>query len=213
MPEHEYMQTDVQALGLMALGLGRVNRATYHEDGQRPETVTDHTVMLGLVACAFAARYLPDLDLGKIAQYALVHDLPEVYAGDTPTLHVLSENEKQAKKDREVKAALRIADETTGLPWVIDTMTDYEAQDEGDPEARYVRAIDKLLPKITHVANGYVTITEQGMGYHALSERYAIQHDELMAYVGEVQFEPLFQLREELVECVLDMMWKAGEAS
>lgn len=62
----------VVELGRLALQFGRVNRITYHPDGHRPETDTDHTVMLGLIACAFAASHMPDLDRGVIAAYALV---------------------------------------------------------------------------------------------------------------------------------------------
>ena len=36
----------------LILRFGRVNRATYHPDGERPESDTDHTVMLGILACA-----------------------------------------------------------------------------------------------------------------------------------------------------------------
>jgi 5'-deoxynucleotidase YfbR-like HD superfamily hydrolase len=63
--------------------------------------------MLGLIACAFAAAHLPDLDVGLIAQYALVHDLVEVYAGDTPTLRPLSAAAKARKRQREHHAYQR----------------------------------------------------------------------------------------------------------
>jgi len=79
---------DVVRLGQLALAFGRVNRITRHEDGTTPESDTDHTVMLGLIACALAERWYPHLDRGLVAQYALVHDLVEVYAGDTPTLAI-----------------------------------------------------------------------------------------------------------------------------
>ncbi len=45
-------------LGRMALAFGRIDRITFYEDGGTPESDSDHTVMLGLVACAFAARHL-----------------------------------------------------------------------------------------------------------------------------------------------------------
>jgi putative hydrolase of HD superfamily len=199
-PPHP-LAPDVVTVGTMALAFGRVDRITYHPDGQRLESDTDHTVMLGLVACAFAQRYLPELDLGWIAQYALVHDLPEVYAGDTPTLRIDADG-RAAKKAREEAAMWRIHRETTGLPWVSDVLECYEQQSESDPEARYVRAMDKLLPKITHLLNGCVTIREhQRMSRSELIARYEEQYAELMAYAAE--FPPLFALRAELVEAVL----------
>jgi hypothetical protein len=119
----------VIALGRLALRFGRVNRITYHDDGVTPESDTDHTVMLGLIACAFAAAHLPQLDLGLIAQYALVHDLVEVYAGDTPTLHPLSAQAKAAKLQREHDAWTRLHTEfDRTLPWVPDLIAGYEAR-------------------------------------------------------------------------------------
>jgi putative hydrolase of HD superfamily len=193
---------DVEAvidLGRLALAFGRVDRITYHEDGVTPESDTDHTVMLGLVACAFAARHLPDLDLGKVAQYALVHDLVEVYAGDTPTLRI-SADEKAAKRGRERLALERIEREfALRLPWLPDTIHRYERQ--GDPEARYVKSLDKLLPKITHVLNGGVTLHQQAMGHEELGARYAAQGLELAGYAAD--FPPLLKLRTALVRQVL----------
>jgi putative hydrolase of HD superfamily len=67
-------------LARLALAFGRVDRtAVYLPDQTTPESDTDHTVMLGWAACAIAATWFPQLDLGLVAQFALVHDAPEVY--------------------------------------------------------------------------------------------------------------------------------------
>ena len=194
-------------LGRMALEFGRVNRITCHEDGTTLESDTDHTVMLGLVACAFAERYLPALDRGKIAQYALVHDLPEVYAGDTPTLRALSGDAKKEKAQREADAMGRIMAEMAELPWVGLTLAHYE--DRVDDEARYVKAMDKLLPKITHILNDCATPIADGMSFDDLAHRYAIQVDEIRAYAAD--FGPLWDLRFALIEMVMTKMPLAME--
>lgn len=189
----------VIALGQLSLAFGRVNRITFHEDGTIPESDTDHTVMLGLVACAFASKHLPRLDVGLIAQYALVHDLVEVYAGDTPTLRIDADG-REDKKRRERDAYLRI-DGQFGetLPWVPALIAEYEARTT--PEARYVKALDKLLPKITHLLNGAVTIRNQGMSRDELAARYTAQVAELREYASD--FPELFELRADLVALVL----------
>ena len=74
----ETIAADALSLAKLLLQFGRTNRITYHEDGVTPESDTDHTVMLGVMACAFAARYAPHLNNGKIAQFAFIHDLVEV---------------------------------------------------------------------------------------------------------------------------------------
>lgn len=188
----------VIALGQLALDFGRVNRITYHQDGATPESDTDHTVMLGLVACALA--HGTDLDVGLVAQYALVHDLVEVYAGDTATLRALSGDAKADKKAREQAAYCRIFNEfDRAFPWLADTIANYEHQE--DREARFVRALDKLLPKITHLGNGCATLHEQGMAFDQLTARYDLQEQELMAYAAE--FPIIFELRADLVGRVL----------
>lgn len=135
-------------LARIALAFGRVERVTRHEDGARPETDTDHTVMLGLVACELAPAHL---DRAKLAAFALVHDLAEVYAGDTPTL-VISPEALAAKRAREDAARARLADELGDGSWITEHLAIYEAQEE--PEARFVRLLDKVLPKLTHAFNG-----------------------------------------------------------
>ncbi len=52
------MADDMKALADSMVGLARLsltfgqdNRITYHPDGKTPESDTDHTVMLGIIAC------------------------------------------------------------------------------------------------------------------------------------------------------------------
>jgi 5'-deoxynucleotidase YfbR-like HD superfamily hydrolase len=196
------MSRAVIDLGRLSLAFARVDRISYHEDGATPESDTDHTVMLGLVACAFGAQHLPDLDLGLVAQYALVHDLVEVYAGDTPTLRITAD-QQASKHAREQAALARIEREFADtLPWVPLMIRSYEQREQ--PEARYVKALDKLLPKITHVLNDRQTIREQGMGRAELLARYDRQLEELQGYAAD--FPPLFELRAELIALVVGEM-------
>jgi putative hydrolase of HD superfamily len=188
------------ALGGLSLDFGRVDRITRHQDGLTPESDTDHTVMLGLIACALADQHFPDLNIGMIAQYALVHDLVEVYAGDTPTLRMPTDDAKAEKQRREHEAYGRICREFgKTLPWLRILIGGYEAR--ATPEARFVKALDKLLPKITHILNGAATIHKQGMSATELAERYETQIGELQAYAAD--FPELFELRAVLVDRVL----------
>jgi len=115
--------------------------------------------MLGIVACALASELRPDLDVGLIAQYAFIHDLVEVYAGDTVTLGI-SETEKQEKNRREAEAFERIKNEFGSFPWLIMTIEDYEKL--STTEARFVKGVDKIMPTITHILNNGQLIKERG---------------------------------------------------
>lgn len=89
-------------IGRLALVLGATDRtACWHPDGQQRESVADHTVMLGWVAPALAAKLYPGrLDAALVAEYALIHDMPEVHVGDTPTLRI-DDAGRAAKAERE----------------------------------------------------------------------------------------------------------------
>lgn len=186
-------------LGHLALKFGRVDRITFHPDGVTPESDTDHTVMLGLVACALASG--TGLDVGLVAQYALVHDLVEVYAGDTNTLGDLTDAAKADKKTREHAALRRIKAEFGGAMWWMPGMLiNYENQIT--PEARYVRAVDKLMPKITHILNGCATLHQQGVDPDRQWARYVAQREEIRGYAAEWPF--LLELHADLVGRVMD---------
>lgn len=207
------MVIPVVELGEVALDFGLVHRITRHKDvGGQPgsyESDTTHTVMLGLVACALAARWYPDaLDVGLVAQYALVHDLVEVYAGDTNTLKMPNVVEKEAKASREYRAYVRLAGKFGAeLPWVHHRISAYESR--ARPEARFVKGVDKLLPKLTHILNGARTVREQGMDAEALAARYAVQEVEMAEYASE--FPELMKLRELLVDMCLEVMQRAAD--
>lgn len=189
---------DVVRLGQIALAFGRVNRITRHEDGVTPESDTTHTVMLGLIACALAERWYPHLNRGLVAEYALVHDLVEVHAGDTPTLSIDAAG-AAAKEHREQQAAQRLEEEFIGsLPWVPLMIAAYE--DRATPEARFVRAVDKALPKITHRLNGNATLIAQGITRAELQDSWNRQAVALTGYASD--FPELLSLCADLVAAV-----------
>lgn len=187
----------VSDLGLLTLRFGQVPRKTYYPDGVTPESDTDHTVMLGLIACGLADRFYPGLlDAGLVAQFALVHDLPEVHVGDTGTLRLPTSAMAEAKKRAEAEAsALISAQFQPELPWVGWTLDTYERQEL--LAARFVRLVDKMLPKLLHVANGCVSPIEQGMTPDELEARYEAQYAELLGYGSD--FPEMLDLYQELV--------------
>ena len=198
-------------LAQLCLRFGRVERVTYHEDGKRLETDTDHTVMLAVIACAFAERInaedarFPRYDVGLVAQFAIVHDLVEAYAGDTNTLDSTG-GATRTKEAREAAALARIRSEfAADFPWLTDTIDEYESLIS--PEARFVKALDKVLPKITHLLNGGATLRQHGVdasnidavnGSQVAKMRvtYAADQPAVMALYADVHA----RLREALVK-------------
>ena len=181
-------------LGRLLLAFGLVNRATHHPDGVTLESDTDHTVMLGIMAPAFAERFVPNLDRGLIAQYALVHDLVEVYASDTPTFGLMDDAHLKDKDAREAAALIRIKNEFGAtFPWIPETIEAYESL--ATPEARYVKVFDKVLPKIVHILNRGVTVRSLGGTYQSTKDFHAYQLAKLAGSYGSDQSEAIEMLR------------------
>lgn len=177
----------VADLARLAMEFGEINRGTFKTDALTPESDTDHTVMLALIATAFAERYIPRLDLGKVTQFALIHDLVEVYAGDTPTLKI-SDQDRAAKEAREQEALARIdAEFRAALPWIPRTIHEYESLKS--PEARYVKTLDKLMPKMTHILNDSQLLRKHGFDHDSLQEHFDIQKTTMESTYGHDQPE------------------------
>jgi 5'-deoxynucleotidase YfbR-like HD superfamily hydrolase len=193
----------VTRLAGYALAFGRIDRtACLHPDRITPESDSDHTVMLGWIAPAVADRYFPELDAGLVAEFSLVHDAVEVFAGDTPTLRI-DEDGRAAKAARERVAADRwhseFSESLPRMPWMIDR---YERQRE--PEARFVRALDKVMPKLVHVQNGCADLAQYGMTADELQVTLDKQRADIAAYAGE--FGALMDLRDETAARIVAML-------
>lgn len=201
---------ELEYLAGLALNLGTTERVTRHSDGKTPETVTTHTTMLGLVATAIASEYArySGLDVGKVAQYALVHDLVEAQIGDTQTL-VATDEDLNAKALRERVAANALHAEFTALPWVMDTWEAYERRE--DAESVLVWIVDKALPKLLHLRNRGVTYRNLGMSAVDVRERYERQRQQVRGYLqtwGGLRgvgawYEHLLDLEYEMTDRVL----------
>ena len=181
----------------------------YHPDGQRRETDTTHTVMLTWVACALAER-IEGLNIGVVAVLAAVHDLPEVHAGDVPTLRTLSSGDKEAKAAREALAIDLLELEYEDLPWFPRILRVYEKQELR--EARFVKAVDKLLPKAVVLQEASLrSIRESGMtaaehDYHMGPD--GPQAEDLASYAAE--WPLVLETRNVLVRRLTEAMKAAG---
>lgn len=113
-------------------------------EGGRYENDAEHSWSVALLAAALAPHIDSGLDVGKICQFAIVHDLVEVHAGDTSNF---ADEATKATKDKREKAAMHALEkDLTALPWIAATIKEYE--DQTSIEAQFVKSVDKLLPLI-----------------------------------------------------------------
>lgn len=172
---------ELLAVTELTLQFGRVNRATLHPDGIRPESDTDHTVMLALVCLTTSSHLALYLNPSRILLFALVHDLPEAYCGDTNTL-CISADDRALKAEREVEALLELRKKLpqSFIPKAIDA---YEMQDV--PESRFVKLVDKIMPKLTHQLNGCEAFFKLGKSAADIKAAHTAQYDDLHKKYGE----------------------------
>ena len=121
----------------------------YVDEGlTKSENDAEHSFSMAMTAW-FIASHFPKLDQAKIVQYALVHDLLEVYAGDTP---VFGDKKVLASKvEREAKAVKQLAKVWADFPEMNQAIQDYENQ--VNEEAKFVFALDKIMPIILNIVS------------------------------------------------------------
>lgn len=155
-----------ERLAAVILRLGRVQRITEDADGHT-ESDTTHSVMLALACGAIAQE--TGMRIDRVVGLALIHDIAEAYAGDTPTLQHLTPEQASDKRAREAAGLARVRVELATLPWVIGLIDEYEMQET--PEARFVRVFDKATPKWTHTLNACAVPRREGMSREDLEAR------------------------------------------
>jgi putative hydrolase of HD superfamily len=184
-----------------ALIFGEVKRtAVKHADGVTPESDAEHTVMLAWIAPTIAARFFPELNPHLVCSFAAVHDMPEVYAGDTPTLRITPEQRRaKAKREAEGVSMLHTA-LIDSMPWLIDMVLRYEAQRL--PEARFVKALDKFMPKLVHLLDKGAGLREHQVTRTEFRVMAVEQRQSMASYVGD--FPALLDLHAALCDQVLN---------
>lgn len=193
-------------VGKMILDFALVNRVTLHEDGVRPESDTDHTVMLSVCACALAdSLYKNKLDIGKVAQFAIVHDLVEVHVGDTNTINLSKEG--RANKDKKENESLKKIEEQFKdiYPWIHTTIMQYELRDT--PEARFVKTLDKAMSKITNTLNKGSAIKKLGTTHEEIKQHFINQTEEYRAKYGK-EFPELIDIIDDLMNHMLRTIYE-----
>ena len=123
-----------------------VTRAGYLCTGERHENSAEHSWHLALGLVTLARELDLPLDLPKALTMALIHDLCEIDAGDTPVY-----SQRADQHQAEARGVARLAG--FGLkfgPELQALWQEYEAQESR--EARWVKVLDRLLPFLSNLA-------------------------------------------------------------
>lgn len=168
-----------------------IARKTY-VSSLRHESDAEHAWHLAMFLILFEKDLPSGLDKEKMLKMALMHDLVEVYAGDT---FAFDEEGKKDKHAREKKAA----EDLFGLlpedmqKQFHDLFNEFEAKET--KESKIVQSFDKLQPIIQNLCTEGKTWKENEIGYEQIDnyKRNLMTHE-----------PSIFSLYETLMEEVYD---------
>jgi putative hydrolase of HD superfamily len=166
----------------MTQKLAEVKRSQHYQKSDRLENDLEHGYQLTMLA-RMVIDYL-NLELNKdlVIKYALVHDMMEVYAGDT----LFTSKDVENKQEREEKAVLQLESEfeKTDMRAYI-----HEYHEKANDEAKFVYALDKLIPEYN------IFLGDRNVYKHFNISREALAQHMRKAYI----FEPLKPLTDDLI--------------
>lgn len=114
-------------------------------DGSRRENDAEHSWHLAMLAMILEEYSAEKVDIERVLKIALIHDLIEVYAGDTFAYDAKGNEDKH---EREIQAAEKLfgmLDPVQGAG-IRELWDEFEAMETA--ESRYANAIDRIQPLI-----------------------------------------------------------------
>ena len=137
----------VAAFLIDAERLKLVERRAYVSNLSRRENSAEHSWHLALGLITLARELDLDIDLPRALTMALVHDLCEIDAGDTPAYGPARPDQHEAERrciERLAGYGLKFCAELREL-WL-----EYEAQETR--ESRWVKVLDRVMPFVVNLA-------------------------------------------------------------
>ncbi|BCM88540.1 hypothetical protein IAD21_00373 [Abditibacteriota bacterium] len=150
--------------------LRRIERQTFISDSSRRENSAEHSWHLALALLLFSdAAQAINVNLERAIQIALVHDLVEIYAGDT---FVYADDAAQISRLEDERAA------ATRLFGMLDDEQNAEFRAlweeyefKTSPEARFVATFDRLCPMLLNFATQGRAWRKHGVSVGQVRER------------------------------------------
>ena len=127
--------------------LKSVTRFNRNLDG-RFENSAEHSWQGAIAAMVFQDYYPEKLNMEKVISMLLIHDLGEIYAGDT---WVFDDKKKVHSHDRELESIKKTMSILPEEKYLNMKKSWLEFEKGQSAEARYARVIDALVPLINHL--------------------------------------------------------------
>ena len=143
----------------------------------------------GAIAAIVLQDYYPErLNMEKVMSMLLIHDLGEIYAGDT---WVFDDEKKLHSHDRELESIEKTMSILPEEKYLNMKNSWLEFEKGQSAEARYARVIDALVPLINHLEVSELNYNPDHISSEMVLEKKKFIKDES---------EELWKLTEELVQ-------------
>ncbi|MFK8850813.1 HD family hydrolase [Streptomyces sp. Ac-502] len=116
----------------------------------RRENDAEHSWHLAVMVLVLSEYSNDPVDIGKTLKLVLVHDLVEIYAGDT---NLFDTEGRKNKAEREQAAAMRLFALLPGDQEKVFHDLWEEFEEAQTPEARFAKAMDRLQPLLLNFGN------------------------------------------------------------
>lgn len=168
----------------------QIGRQNYLADGSRKENDAEHAWHMAVMTLLLSEYSNEDIDVLRTISLLLIHDLVEIYAGDT---YAYDETGKQSQREREEQAADRLFDM---LPedqerYMRELWEEFEAEET--KEAKFARTMDHIQPLMLNDASEGKSWQEHGVCLSQIlhrNERTAEGSETLWNYAKERFIEP-----------------------
>ena len=113
----------------------------------RQESVAEHSWRLATMAVVLCPAYFPALDLRKVMEMCLIHDLGEVINGDIPApMQATLPDKSELERTDFMEVCQALPEDLKDR--LLQVWDEYEGA--STPEARFVKAIDKIESIVQH---------------------------------------------------------------
>lgn len=155
----------------------------------RIESVAEHSWRVSLMALLLR-NVFPDIDINKVVNMCLIHDLGECFTGDIPTFNKTDEN----RKTEDTLLHQWINSMPSELSLELSALYS-EMEEQNSTEAKIYKALDKLEALIQHNESPLDTWSENEF---ELNKTYAFDTVDFSDWLTELRKEILKETMEKL---------------
>lgn len=148
-----------------------VLRRTLLLDKSRRENDAEHSWHIAVMAMLFSEYATEPVDIGRVVQMCVVHDLVEIYAGDTFAYDIEGNADKEAREKEAADKLFAMLPGEQGQ-MIRGMWEEFDAMETAD--AKYAACMDRLQPFYHNTLTDGHTWVESGTNRAAVEKRMAV---------------------------------------